>query len=139
LGFVEPPGMKRTLQLWSGVLRVWSSIVFAGDCTYRNPVLLGEFPDPSVIRVGRDYYATATETGWAPLFSIAQSTDLIHWRIVGAVWLIAEPARRAAAQHLQEAAEQRALAATRATPAPAAPQRGLEVDGVVGGGRHTPT
>src|SRR5262249_43407697 len=56
----------------------------------------------------------------------------------GAVRIIAETAGRAAAQHLQEAAEQRPLAATRAKPTPAAPERGLEIDGIVGGGRHTP-
>ena len=28
--------------------------------TYRNPVLPGDYPDPSVIRVGEDYWATAT-------------------------------------------------------------------------------
>jgi xylan 1,4-beta-xylosidase len=28
--------------------------------SYSNPVLQGDFPDPSVIRVGRDYWATAT-------------------------------------------------------------------------------
>src|SRR6478672_9960143 len=78
--------MKLTIRTWSIAWLLWTSIAFAGDCSYRNPVLPGEFPDPSVIRVGQDYYATATETGWAPIFSIAHSTDLINWGIVGAVF-----------------------------------------------------
>ncbi len=38
--------------------------------TYSNPVQAGDFPDPSVIRVGRDYYATATSSEWGPEFPI---------------------------------------------------------------------
>jgi beta-xylosidase len=54
--------------------------------TYTNPVIAGDFPDPSVIRVGEDYYATATTGGWAPHFPILHSKDLVNWKIVGAVF-----------------------------------------------------
>lgn len=54
--------------------------------TYKNPVIPGDFPDPSVIRVGKDFYATATTGGWSPHFPILHSTDLINWKIVGAVF-----------------------------------------------------
>jgi len=54
--------------------------------TYTNPVIAGDFPDPSVIRVGEDYYATATAGGWSPVFSIAHSRDLVNWKIVGSVF-----------------------------------------------------
>jgi xylan 1,4-beta-xylosidase len=54
--------------------------------TYTNPVIPGDFPDPSVIRVGADYYATATTGGWAPSFPILHSRDLVNWQIVGAVF-----------------------------------------------------
>ncbi|MBA2619669.1 MAG: family 43 glycosylhydrolase [Acidobacteria bacterium] len=54
--------------------------------TYTNPVIAGDFPDPSVIRVGEDYYSTATSGGWSPVFSIAHSKDLVNWRIVGSVF-----------------------------------------------------
>jgi beta-xylosidase len=53
---------------------------------YRNPVLRGDYPDPSVVRVGADYYATATSSEWAPQFPILHSTDLVNWRIVGGVF-----------------------------------------------------
>ena len=53
--------------------------------TYNNPVIPGDFPDPSVIRVGDDFYATATTGGWAPHFPILHSKDLINWKIIGAV------------------------------------------------------
>lgn len=54
--------------------------------TYTNPVIAGDFPDPSVIRVGEDFYATATSGDWSPVFSIAHSKDLINWKIVGSVF-----------------------------------------------------
>src|SRR5919205_704182 len=54
--------------------------------TYTNPVESGDFPDPSVIRVGRDYWATATTSEWAPEFPILHSRDLVNWQTVGAVF-----------------------------------------------------
>jgi xylan 1,4-beta-xylosidase len=54
--------------------------------TYTNPVVAGDFPDPSVIRVGSDYWAAATSSEWAPEFPILHSRDLINWEIVGSVF-----------------------------------------------------
>jgi beta-xylosidase len=65
---------------------------FAGSATaqtravYTNPALAGDYPDPSVIRVGQDYWATATSSEWAPEFPIMHSRDLVNWRVVGAVF-----------------------------------------------------
>jgi xylan 1,4-beta-xylosidase len=54
---------------------------------YRNPVRAGDFPDPSVIRVGeRTFYAVTTSTDWAPFFPIFRSTDLVDWELVGHVF-----------------------------------------------------
>jgi len=54
--------------------------------TYANPVEAGDFPDPSVIRVGRDYWASATTSEWGPEFPILHSRDLVNWEVVGAVF-----------------------------------------------------
>jgi xylan 1,4-beta-xylosidase len=54
--------------------------------TYTNPVQAGDFPDPSVIRVGKDYYATATSSEWGPEFPILHSRDLVNWNFVGVVF-----------------------------------------------------
>ncbi|HEX8267491.1 MAG TPA: family 43 glycosylhydrolase [Pyrinomonadaceae bacterium] len=54
--------------------------------TYRNPVQAGDYPDPSVIRVGKDYYATATSSEYGPEYPILHSRDLINWNIVGVVF-----------------------------------------------------
>ncbi|MCA1635315.1 MAG: family 43 glycosylhydrolase [Acidobacteria bacterium] len=54
--------------------------------TYRNPVAAGDYPDPSVIRVGADYWAAATSSEWAPEFPILHSRDLVNWEVVGSVF-----------------------------------------------------
>ncbi|HKX61414.1 MAG TPA: family 43 glycosylhydrolase [Verrucomicrobiae bacterium] len=56
--------------------------VTAQSASYSNPVLPGDYPDPSVIRVGQEYWATATTSEWAPLFPLLRSTDLVHWEHV---------------------------------------------------------
>lgn len=58
----------------------------ARTVTYNNPVLPGDFADPSVVRVGDDYWATATSSEWAPLFPLLHSTNLVDWEIVGHVF-----------------------------------------------------
>jgi xylan 1,4-beta-xylosidase len=54
--------------------------------TYTNPVHAGDFPDPSVIRVGKDFYATATSSEWGPEFPIMHSRDLVNWKIESVVF-----------------------------------------------------
>lgn len=58
----------------------------AGHRSYTNPVLPGDHADPSVVQVGRDYYATATSSEWEPEFVIYHSRDLVNWEPVGAVF-----------------------------------------------------
>ncbi len=53
---------------------------------FTNPVIAGDYPDPSIIRVGADFYATATSSEWSPEFPILHSTDLVNWEIVGEVF-----------------------------------------------------
>ena len=48
-----------------------------------NPVIPGFHPDPSVCRVGEDYYLTASSFTNAPGLPILHSKDLVNWRIVG--------------------------------------------------------
>jgi beta-xylosidase len=53
---------------------------------YQNPVRAGDYPDPSVIRVGADYWASATSSEWAPHFPLLHSRDLVNWEIKGYVF-----------------------------------------------------
>ncbi|TWT80204.1 Extracellular exo-alpha-(1-_5)-L-arabinofuranosidase ArbA precursor [Planctomycetes bacterium CA13] len=54
--------------------------------TYRNPVIAGDFPDPTVIRVGSDYYACGTSHDFVPAYPLYHSTDLANWRRIGSVF-----------------------------------------------------
>ncbi len=51
--------------------------------TYKNPVRRGMFPDPSVVRVGEDYYMVNSSFIYFPCIPISHSRDLVHWRVVG--------------------------------------------------------
>lgn len=62
------------------------SATAARAATFQNPVLPGDYPDPSVIRVGDEYWATATSSEWAPLFPLLKSRDLVNWEWVGNVF-----------------------------------------------------
>ena len=50
-----------------------------GDGTYRNPVLAGDFPDPTVLRDGPDYYLTTSSFDASPGLLIHHSRDLVNW------------------------------------------------------------
>jgi beta-xylosidase len=54
-----------------------------GDGTYINPVLFSDYSDPDVIRVGGDYYLTASSFQETPGLPILHSYDLVNWKIVG--------------------------------------------------------
>ena len=62
--------------------------------TYQNPVLGGDYPDPSVLRVGEDFYMTHSSFEYYPGLLIWHSTDLVNWErvchalhtYVGSVW-----------------------------------------------------
>lgn len=54
--------------------------------TYQNPVAAGDFPDPSVIRVGGEYWASATSSEWGPEFPLLHSRDLVNWNAIGAIF-----------------------------------------------------
>ena len=52
---------------------------------YRNPILAGFYPDPSITRVGRRYYLVNSTFTYFPGIAVFESTDLIHWRQIGNV------------------------------------------------------
>jgi xylan 1,4-beta-xylosidase len=48
----------------------------------RNPVLRGFNPDPSILRVGDDYFIATSTFEWFPGVQIHHSRDLRHWRLL---------------------------------------------------------
>jgi beta-xylosidase len=54
-----------------------------GDGTYKNPVLYADYSDPDVVRVGRDFYLTASSFNASPGLPILHSRDLVNWELIG--------------------------------------------------------
>lgn len=50
---------------------------------YHNPIRTGMFPDPSIVRVGEDYYMVNSTFIFFPCIPVSHSRDLIHWEIIG--------------------------------------------------------
>jgi alpha-N-arabinofuranosidase len=73
---------------------VFSSFVYAGEeadpaalaggaDTYANPILTGFYPDPSIVRVGADFYLVNSTFTWFPGIPVWHSTDLVNWTQIG--------------------------------------------------------
>jgi beta-xylosidase len=54
-----------------------------GDGTFLNPVMSGDHPDPSIVRVGADYYLTFSSFDAYPGLTLWHSQDLVNWRPLG--------------------------------------------------------
>ena len=61
---------------------VFSSGIF-GQETFKNPILPGYHPDPSIVRVGEDYYMVNSTFEWFPGMPIHHSKDLVNWELIG--------------------------------------------------------
>jgi xylan 1,4-beta-xylosidase len=53
---------------------------------YRNPVMAGDFPDPTAMRIGPEYWAIATASSGQPSPPILRSPDLVHWSQAGHIF-----------------------------------------------------
>jgi xylan 1,4-beta-xylosidase len=56
-----------------------------GDGTFLNPVLAGDFADPTVLRDGDEYFMTNTSHDANPGILLWRSRDLVNWRPIGPV------------------------------------------------------
>ncbi|MBE6855403.1 MAG: glycoside hydrolase family 43 protein [Ruminococcus sp.] len=50
---------------------------------YKNPILSGFYPDPSVCRVGDTYYLVCSTMHYFPGVPIFESKDLLNWKQIG--------------------------------------------------------
>ncbi|MRH41591.1 family 43 glycosylhydrolase [Aquibacillus halophilus] len=56
------------------------------QCTFENPILWADVPDPDVIRVGEVFYMSSTTMHMNPGVPIMKSYDLLNWDIVNYVY-----------------------------------------------------
>ncbi|WP_337843398.1 glycoside hydrolase family 43 protein [Rheinheimera sp.] len=66
---------------YQGEDEVFASPLKAGH--YRNPVLAGFFPDPSITRKGDDFYLVNSSFSYLPGLPILHSKDLVNWQLIG--------------------------------------------------------
>ncbi|MFN6983157.1 MAG: family 43 glycosylhydrolase, partial [Brevundimonas sp.] len=67
-----------------------------GDGTFRNPIVAGDHPDPTILKDGEVYYMTFSSFFSTPGLVIWESTDLVNWAPItaaltvslGAVWAV---------------------------------------------------
>jgi len=59
--------------------KVW--VADLGNGRYQNPIINADYSDPDVIRVGDDYYMTASSFNCVPGLPILHSKDLVNWTI----------------------------------------------------------
>lgn len=71
---------QKSKQADSNVSKVW--VADNGDGTYKNPILHADYSDPDAIRVGNDFYMTASSFNCIPGLPILHSADLVNWELV---------------------------------------------------------
>ncbi len=59
------------------LLTCFPSVAVGGE--YPRPILPGDFPDPTIIRDGDEFYMTHSPFVYSPGFLIWRSTDLVNW------------------------------------------------------------
>lgn len=62
-----------------------SSAYYESVKTYVNPVLPGDHPDPTLLKVGNDFYHCGSSFHFTPYLPIYHSTDLVHWEVISRV------------------------------------------------------
>ena len=62
-----------------------ATFVLGAIAQYRNPIIPGYHPDPSICRVGNDYYIVNSSFQYFPGVPIYHSKDLVNWELIGNV------------------------------------------------------
>ena len=66
----------------------------ASTAMFKNPLFAGDYADPTILRVGEDFYMTHTSYSYAPGLVVWHSRDLVNWtplsRVLGNSYLPAE-------------------------------------------------
>jgi beta-xylosidase len=62
------------------------AIISAVSSNGQQLVLRGDHADPSVVKIGDTYWASATTSNWFPAYPILQSKDLVNWKMNGYVF-----------------------------------------------------
>jgi xylan 1,4-beta-xylosidase len=70
-------------------MRLFLSLIFMLFIFRSNSqqlVLPGDHPDPSVVKIGNEYWSVGTTSNWFPAFPLYHSSDLVNWKAAGHVF-----------------------------------------------------
>ena len=67
---------------WQKIILI-VAIVPLNAQTFKNPILAGGYPDPSICRVGDEFFMVNSSFEYFPALPIHKSTDLVNWELVG--------------------------------------------------------
>lgn len=74
------PVADQTISEEADISEVW--IPDLGNGKYKNPIIHADYSDPDVVRVGEDFYMTASSFNCVPGLPILHSKDLVNWKLV---------------------------------------------------------
>jgi len=80
--------MKRYIKLEKVLILIFTCFTLLANAqnppaNFQNPILPGFSPDPSICRVGDDYYLATSSFVWYPGIPVYHSKDLVNWKLVG--------------------------------------------------------
>lgn len=84
-GMANPPS-GATMQALSAPMSAAAPapwVADLGDGRYRNPILHADYSDPDVVRIGDDFWMTASSFGHVPGLPLLHSRDLVNWTLTG--------------------------------------------------------
>jgi alpha-N-arabinofuranosidase len=73
--------LKHTALVFFIFVTLISKII--GQSTFQNPVIRGMNADPSICRVGDDFYLVTSSFEYFPGLPIYHSKDMVHWELIG--------------------------------------------------------
>ena len=79
--------MSKTINLMNRLSHIVLYVFLTGICTikaqeYPQVIFPGDYPDPSILRDGKDFYMTHSSFSYSPGFLIWHSRDLVNWEPV---------------------------------------------------------
>ena len=77
------PTLKKILSKFTQFLIILFSISSLGQELFKNPIISGGYPDPSICKVGETFYLVNSSFEYFPGLPIHKSNDLINWELIG--------------------------------------------------------
>lgn len=84
-GILSSIGLAALISTFGNAQETFDKSYYQQVKTYVNPVLPGDHPDPTLLKVGDDFYHCGSSFHFNPYMPIYHSKDLVHWEVIGRV------------------------------------------------------